>query len=292
MKSLRKSVLFYLLIAGTLLLYAGCATQRQVKEIVALSNAAMIAPVIDKAGGEPNDGYQESVSKIDQLIAAYPNQETLVNHLQLRAAMVLTVNQQDSLAKQRWEKVKKDALVSERDKALYSVYKTLVWWYYRAPDPAPLAGNEVTDARKGIDDIDKELASNKLKTRDIIIFLGTIRAQMALKLSNGASVDTFEQRKSAAHALADDLKSYVDLFAEDDIKWVQANKTNVRNAEDLILSALRNRIWLRDLVVEFKLTAEALLFKRTAEGEPVTDDQGNVILDPEPDWQPDWIKDY
>jgi hypothetical protein len=46
------------------------------------------------------------------------------------------------------------------------------------------------------------------------------------------------------------------------------------------------------LVVEFKLTAEALLFKRDAEGEAVTDDQGNVILDPEPDWQPNWIKNY
>jgi hypothetical protein len=58
-----------------------------------------------------------------------------------------------------------------------------------------------------IDDIDKKLASKKLKTQDIIIFLGTIRAQMALKLSNGASVDTFEQRKSAAQALAGNLKS-------------------------------------------------------------------------------------
>ena len=47
--------------------------------------------------------------------------------------------------------------------------------------------------------------------------------------------------------MAKDLKSYVDLFTAEDIEWVQKNKNTAKNTNDLTLSALRNRIWLREL---------------------------------------------
>ena len=273
MRSLRNSVLFTFFVVGSLLVSSGCITQRQVKEIVAQSNAAMVTPAIDKAGDKPSAGWQDAVAKIDQLVDTYPEQTVLVNHLRLRAAMVLTVNQQDSLARQRWNQVDGSALTTERDKALFNTNKTLVWWYTRAPNADPLDQMEIKEAENGIKNLDDQLKS--LKTPDIRIYLGTIRSQMALKLRNGEAVDTPEQRRKVAEEMAKDLKSYVDLFAAEDIEWVQKNKNTAKNANDLTLSALRNRIWLRELILEFKRTAHLLL-------------DGN----PEPDWQPDWIKTY
>ncbi len=45
-------------------------------------------------------------------------------------------------------------------------------------------------------------------------------------------------------------------------------------------------------MIEFKLAAEALLGMYDTNGNPVTDNQGNIIIDPVPDWQPAWIKAY
>ena len=118
---------------------------------------------------------------------------------------------------------------------------------------------------------------------------------MALKLLNDKSVGTTEERNGVAVALAQDLKLYVDLFSEDVRNWVK-DKSTITNAEgkklsDIELSALKNRIWLREMVMEFKETAKALL-GYDEDGNSITDSQGNVVLDPVPDWQPDWIKAY
>jgi len=273
-----------------LLLNPGCVTQRQVEQIVAQSNAAMVVPVIDKAGEPPSVGWQETVAKLDQLVAAHSDQPVLVNHLQVRAAMVLTVNQQDSLAQRRWQEVDGQMLKTERDKALFDLHPVLLWWYHRAPIADPLSGQEINLAQAHRQRIDTQLES--LQSPDIRIFLGTIRAQVALKSHNSQAVDTPQQRQAVAAALARDLKAYVDLFAQDDLQWVQANKTTPKTVEDLKLHALRDRIWLREMVIEFKNTAEALLASLDSQGDPIVDPQGRTVLDPVPPWEPIWVAIY
>ncbi len=64
--------------------------------------------------------------------------ETLVNHLRVRQAMLLTVNGQYNLAEQRWKDVDGSALTNARDKNLYRNSETIVWWYRRAKIQEPL----------------------------------------------------------------------------------------------------------------------------------------------------------
>ena len=118
MKSTERSLVT--LLAATALMFAGgCATQRQVSIAVAESNAALVSPFLDRAQpGGSGDTWKEAVSKLDRLIAAHPAEKTLVNHLKVRQAMLLTVNRQDSLASMRWKDIDPGALKTERDRAL------------------------------------------------------------------------------------------------------------------------------------------------------------------------------
>lgn len=262
-------LLLPLLLAGALLFAAGCATERRVNSIVAQSNAAMIPQVL-RTPGESTEGWQTAVEQINQLIAAQKNQPVIVNQLRLRAAMLLTVNNQGSLATEEWQKIDRGSLQTERDRALFDNATTLVWWYGRSTSPSPLAGAEVTRAQSGISNLTATLSS--LKAPEIKIYLGTIRAGMGLKLSNDAAVNTTAQQAAVAAALANDLKAYVDLFSAADVAWVRANKSTKSAPQDKQLSTLRNRIWLRELIKEYKITATNQGLK--------------------PQWSPDWIASF
>jgi len=262
-------LLFHLLLAGALLFAGGCATERRVNSIIAQSNAAMIPQVL-QAPGESNEGWQTSVEQINQLIAAQQDQPVIANQLRLRAAMLLTVNNQGSLATEEWQKIDRASLQTERDRALFDNASTLVWWYGRSTSPSPLAGAEVTRAQSGLSNLTATLAT--LKAPEIKIFLGTIRAGMGLKLSNDAAVNTAAQQSAVAAALANDLKAYLDLYSAADVAWVRANKATVSAPQDRQLSTLRNRIWLRELIKQYKITA--------------------ANQDLKPQWSPDWIASF
>ena len=80
---------------------AGCATQEQVKQIVADSNAQLAASrfaeiPLDPKGREPGD--VDAARQIEGFIAAYPDQKTLIGSLRVRQAMIYLDRKQYNLA--------------------------------------------------------------------------------------------------------------------------------------------------------------------------------------------------
>src|SRR5438128_2365112 len=73
------------------LLCAGCASTKQVKSIVAESNAALLAAQIADVGlaGDPSSvsnkpDWQAASSKIDEFIAGHPDQDVAASALRVR----------------------------------------------------------------------------------------------------------------------------------------------------------------------------------------------------------------
>lgn len=265
------------LVSATLLL-GGCVTQSKVKEIVATSNAAMVTPFLNAPGEASQGSWKDASAKIDQLIAAYPEEKILVNSLRVRQAMLLTVNKQDNLARQVWSQIVSDALTTERDKSLFDSREVLVWWYVRGPDGQALNSQEKKAAEGYLARLDNTIAA--LQGKDIRIYLGTIRAQIALRIRNDSAATD-----GTAQGFAADLSKYVELFSDDDQDWVKDQKNANIKEEGMIITDLRNRVWLRSMVKEFKKRAWALLCKNSAP---------NTACDPGPApvWKPEWVQGY
>lgn len=245
---------------------SGCATTSDVKEIIATTNAAMVSPVLEQPGSRASDVWQVPVAQIDQIILNYPEEGTLVNHLRLRQAMLLTVFQQGNLAEERWEQIDGSELETERDRSLYENRDALVWWYRRAPSLAPLDDEEKERATRYVTQLTASLSD--IENEDIRAYLGTIRAQMDLKLANDADVSTDALEQQVSEEMVDDLEAYVQLFSPAVGAWVQNNpETDV--SEGISIADLRQRIWLREMIKEFRETSARLGLS--------------------PGWQPQWI---
>jgi hypothetical protein len=245
-----------------LLVLSACATRGQVEAIVAESNAALVSPYVDIAG-EGGGDWEQSVRDIDRFIDAHADNPTLVHHLRVRQAMLLTANGRRNLADQYWDLVQRDALSSERDRSLKDVGKHLSWWYQAAPDPARLDSAEAAAARTAL--------SNTLESTtagsDIRIYLSTIRAQLEVRMARDS------QLEPAATELPASLEGYIDAIGADQ-GWITALQG--LDEEDLAsargIKAFRYRIWLRELIGAYKRAAEDL----------------DLPAD-EVDWEPDWV---
>ena len=277
MKNTRHYLTFYLvplfLAAGIL----GCATTMDVRRIVAQSNAAMIAgPPIDKAGVASSDTWQDAVGQIDRIIAENPDQSTLVNHLRVRQALLLTVYQQGNLAEQRWKLVDGSALTTERDKNLYENWDALVWWYKRAPNPDIFDDTEKGKARNFM--VKLGSAIDNTDSHELQVYLATLRAQMALKLDGSADPLTAEQMTNLHTDLAAHLEALVNVFTPEEHTWVQANP-NTDIADHLSVSEIRNRVWLRSLIKAYVEIAHD--YRQTA---------ARFGLPEQPAWEPAWVR--
>ena len=276
MKRMRHYLTFYLaamvFAAGIL----GCATAKDVRRIVAQSNAAMIAgPPLDKAGVANSEVWREAVGQMDRIIAQNPDQTTLVNHLRVRQAMLLTVYQQGNIAEERWKMVDGNVLTTERDESLHENWKALVWWYKRAPNPRRLDNTEQADAREFMNTLD--ITVNGIDSHDLKIYLATLRAQMALKLASGANTRTAEQLTQVHTEMATDLEQYINVFTPEEQKWVQDHpETNV--PDHLTVTDIRSRVWLRGIIREYRTTADAF-----------SHDARDFGLPEVPTWRPAWI---
>lgn len=232
----------------SLFLAAGCITTQQVSEIVVSSNAAMISPGLNVPGSESLGAWEEPVAQIDQLILQNEDQPTLVNHLRVRQAMLLTVNKQNNLAAERWKQVNSTALKTERDKTLYQNRNALVWWYVRAPDMESLDPAEQDDVRSYVSQLDQSL--NNIKDPDLKFYLGTVRAQMNYRVLNDADVATDVLQTQTSEKIAGALDNYFQLFSDEDKTWLRSGST-VDLADASGIADFRRLTVFRDMVGRF-----------------------------------------
>ena len=240
---------------------SGCVTKQEVKAIVAETNAAAISPYLDRpTSGRAATDWQEAVKRIDRLIEAHPDQVTLVNHLRVRQAMLLTVNGLNDLALERWDLVKAEALDSERDEKLHALHEALVWAYKNLPLHP---GVKKVDANSHLDSFKKE--TKDIKEYDLKIFLHTIRAEIALKLANSYDEDT--DKAIVEDLLAQELELYINAFKEVDKDWVMKNPTTDLSSAAMTIQDIRRRVWLREIIKLYR-----------AEGDGLS-----------PKWSPPWV---
>ena len=242
---------------------SSCVTQRAVKQAIAESNVAMIAPFLDRPDTTQQVGWQDAIKKIDSLIEANPDNPVLVNQLRLRQAMLLTVNKKDALALQRWNTINVSSLKTQRDKALYETRNSLVWSYKTLPSVGSISSQVSNPYIAEID-----AAVGKTKSTEVGIYLHTIRAQIQLKVASHLNEEDPDEAAIATELLSSSLKTFVEAFSADDHKWVQTSNGGDKDLE-MTIGDFRERIWLRDIIRAYLEQADYSKY--------------------EPDWDPKWI---
>ncbi len=123
-----------LLLVGAL---TGCVTYRQVKQIVADSNAAMLAhqldgdvdPIITADGNQSDNAFEGASARIESFIAAHPEQKTTAAALRIRQAMLFLSAGKPELAQAAFGATDTNFLFTARDQTLAAMSPHLVWWF-------------------------------------------------------------------------------------------------------------------------------------------------------------------
>lgn len=264
------------------------AMKKDVENAVQTTNAAMVAtvaehsaalvdqPPLDLPRSQQGDEWKEPVAKLERIIAMNPDQTVLVNHLRVRQAMLLTVYQQQNHATLLWDAMDCDVVTSERDRALCTNGHGLVWTYTHALDSDPFLTEE--DRQNALDHLaafDNTLPT--VENHDVAVYLGSVRAITALRLHKAADPRSAQDVMALHDGLASDLGAFVDLFTDDEQSWVRDNAT-LPVADSLAVSEVRNRVFLRGLVREYRFVADQFA--------PVARD---FNVDGGPPWRPPWV---
>lgn len=196
-------------------LCAGCATTQQVKSIVAESNAAMLAAQLPDVGlaSDPAANVKlpdpAAVSKkIDDFIAAHPDQKVAASALRVRQAILLIVHGKYELARAAFAEA--TDLKTDRDKALKAVSESIIWWWqHSAVDQwtSPVRA----EARQHLAKLDGEIAKVQ-QSPDIRDYLAETRARLGLQLAKKLQI-----AEGKRDVFMDTLNHYGAIFTPDDV---------------------------------------------------------------------------
>lgn len=217
---------------------SSCASTQQVRSIVAESNAALLASQFAdlELGGDPSvAGYKPdwklASRKIDEFVAAHPDQKVAAGALRIRQAMLLIAHQEYELARSAFEEAKE--LKTDRDKALKALSEPIIWWWQHS-QAGSLLTDQVTKAREHLDLFDTQLA--KLKdSPDIRDFLAEMRARIGLKRVGSIQATDGTRKREA---LVDVINRFSTIFTAEDI---EALKSGSLTAQSPSISAAQKR---------------------------------------------------
>jgi len=262
--TIKKQLRFTVFISLLLCFSVACTTTDQVKELIVSSNAAMVSSSLMAPGetAKPNQ-WQQPVADLDQLIAQNEDQATLVNHLRVRQAMILTVHQQDNLATARWKQVSEQALQTERDLGLFKHSEALVWWYKRADKVNPFDQSEVNKVQSFVSRLNDSLAT--VSNPDLAFYLGTVMTQMRYRLLGQRDVSSQEKQQQTQEDMTLWLQNYIDLFSDDDKAWLNSysrkDLDGISTADASNIADFRRRASLSEMVRSFCELSDDLEFE-------------------------------
>ncbi|HEX5220209.1 MAG TPA: hypothetical protein VFZ59_11630 [Verrucomicrobiae bacterium] len=126
------------LLAGAL---SGCVTYRQVQQIVADSNATILAHqlggdvdlLVTADGTDGKNEFDGAAAQIEAFIAAHPEQKTTAAALRIRQAMLFLTAGKPELARAAFNAADTNLLFTARDQTLAAMSASLVWWFSAAP---------------------------------------------------------------------------------------------------------------------------------------------------------------
>jgi hypothetical protein len=202
---------------------SGCATRRQVEEIVARSNAVMLETQLGVGldlltntvpGATGPAVASDASAKIDAFIDAHADQPETVAALRIRQGVLLLSQRRFNLARAAFNAAPGDHLHTDRDVALKRLSEPLIWWgensllnpFPAALVPAAQAAMRAFDAE--IQRLGRSGSPSSLPTRDL---LAEIRAWIALTVARRA--DDFPTMKSR---LEEAMSAYGSILTEAD----------------------------------------------------------------------------
>ncbi len=236
--------------------FAGCASTNQVKSIVAESNAALLAAQFAdvELAGEPSvagnkPDWQTASRKIDEFIAAHPDQKVAASALRVRQAMLLIAHAQFALARSAFAEATN--LKTDRDKALKNLSEPIIWWWEHS-QLVSFNAAQLSKGREHLDAFDQELP--KLKdSPDIRDLLAEMRARIGLK--RVASIQSADGVKKK-DAFVDVLNRYGATFTTDDVAAIKSG--NLTPQSPAISAVERRRLRALAVIAKAKQGAQAL----------------------------------
>jgi hypothetical protein len=225
---------------------AGCVATREVKEIVARSNAAMISNGSLAQANQSKPAWEAEVARIEAFIENHPDADVTNAALRVREGMLLAIHKQDAYAAQAFAQVKdRGSLVSARDRALYDLHPHIIWWF-RVSDTRFSEGDyaAASDAlaafKTACDRPDAPSAGSGAR-----MYLEEMRAWIALAYANELT-----DLKLKRSAFLDSLDRYADQFTADDIKWLRNNAS--LKAKDVPFVVLKRRLRAHAVVKRYR----------------------------------------
>ena len=243
------------LILLLLVVSSGCATTKEVQEIVSQTNVAMISGgTIGQKNGTGSDKWKEESARIDAFIEANPDSDVTNAALRVRQGMLLAIHKQDAYALMAFEQIRdRDQLVSARDRALYDLHEHIVWWFNVSEGsfegtPSTLADKEGGgDYKKAFDSlVDFVRVCDGLPLGSSIrSYLEEMRAWIAATYANDVTVQAIAQE-----AFENGLNRYAAQFSDDDLKWLSENLQT--DPDDLPFLRLKHRLRAKTVVKQYR----------------------------------------
>lgn len=249
---IRAALVLFLLVVSS-----GCATTKDVREIVSQTNVAMISANEIVQKNETTVGWKAASERIEAFIEANPTADVTNAALRVRQGMLLAINRQDAFALQAFEQIKDpDQLVSTRDRALYDLHNHIAWWFKVSSER--FDGTPPTDADSGGDG-DYAAASKALEDfktvcdglpmgSSIRIYLEEMRAWIAVSYTNNLTDEAIAQK-----AIVDGLDRYAQQFTGDDLSWLARNLQ--ADSNDLPFLSLKRRLRAKAVVEQYRKVA-------------------------------------
>ena len=203
-------------LSALLLATAGCLTQQQVKQIVDDSNTRMLASQFPEAQLTARAGAADGddvAKRIEDFIAAHPDQKTLNGALRVRQAIFYLNRRQWNLAEAAFAAAGELGVVTARDEALVAVHKEFVWWHEVSAAGKFQNDKEVDragPARQKFNDEARKRASSP-ETRDFLAEVGAwIGLAHAASAKSGEVLSIMEQT----------IDGYAFILDAADIDWL------------------------------------------------------------------------
>ncbi len=203
------------LLFALVLAFTGCATRKQVANIVTQSNAAMLAgqfglPEASASGTNPS--WQAESGRIDEFIAAHPDQPAIEAPLRIRQAMLLLTHGQFNLAAAAFNAASLDDLHTARDQALKRNDRTLLWWFASSTKKnwADSDHSQSDAALKALKEEQAQLADSP-EIRD---YLAEMRVWIGLSAARQTSA---EEGNTPKVIFEDALDVYAEIFTPEDL---------------------------------------------------------------------------
>jgi hypothetical protein len=233
----------------------GCATEQQVRQIVDGSNARLAASLLPDPGlaadGTRAKETGDTARRIDEIIAAHPDQKALASSLRVRQAVLYLNEGSFNLAEAAFESADAAQLFTDRDRALKALAPHLVWWYRARPAGAsPLQDTEFGSAKAAMAAMKAQVAATR-DSPDVRDWIAETGAWIGLVYT--AAVVPVAAQKAA---LEDTINDYAVIFSAADLAWLCAPS---RASAKAPLPDVRRR-----------LRAEAVIRQAAEQAKPLT----------------------